>query len=58
MCLEVHVKTRGDLLPDAQYDSIAAIFYAVQSDVPPTSTIEPLEHGNYKNPAAEIENHI
>ncbi|XP_043266558.1 uncharacterized protein DNApol-zeta isoform X2 [Venturia canescens] len=45
MCLEVHVVTRGDLLPDAQHDPIAAIFYSVQNDVPPESSIKPLEHG-------------
>lgn len=45
MCLEIHVVTRGDLLPDAQHDPIAAIFYSVQSDVPPESSIKPLEHG-------------
>ncbi|KAK0182998.1 hypothetical protein PV327_001077 [Microctonus hyperodae] len=44
-CVEVHVITRDDLLPDPQHDSISALFYAIQSDVPPTSTIKPLEHG-------------
>ena len=48
MCVEVHVATRGELHPDAQRDPIAAIFYSVQSDVPPTSKIKPLEHGNIK----------
>ncbi|XP_034939803.1 uncharacterized protein DNApol-zeta isoform X2 [Chelonus insularis] len=45
LCVEVHVVTRQDLLPDPQHDSISALFYAVQSDVPPTSNIKPLEHG-------------
>lgn len=48
LCVEVHVVTRDDLLPDPQHDSISALFYAVQSDVPPTSSIKSLEHGNLK----------
>ncbi|XP_015597697.1 DNA polymerase zeta catalytic subunit isoform X2 [Cephus cinctus] len=42
----VHVCTRGSLLPDPQHDSISAIFYAIQNDVPTTSKMKPLEYGD------------
>ncbi|XP_032687505.1 DNA polymerase zeta catalytic subunit isoform X2 [Odontomachus brunneus] len=43
MSLEVHVITREDLLPDPQYDSIAALFYAIHNDIP-TDAGEQTEH--------------
>lgn len=45
LCVEVHVNTRGDLLPDPQHDAITSIFYCVKNDVPPESSILQLEHG-------------
>ncbi|XP_063988872.1 uncharacterized protein LOC135168522 [Diachasmimorpha longicaudata] len=45
MCVEVHVTTRGDLLPDPDHDPVSAIFYAIHSDVPPDSKIKSLIHG-------------
>lgn len=34
MVMELHMRTRGDLKPDPQFDSICAIFYSVLNDVP------------------------
>ncbi|KAJ8682714.1 hypothetical protein QAD02_018506 [Eretmocerus hayati] len=46
LCVEVHVITRPELLPDPRFDPIAAIFYAIQNDVPPDCTkVKPLECG-------------
>ncbi|XP_015117259.1 uncharacterized protein LOC107041289 [Diachasma alloeum] len=45
MCVEVHVTTRGDLLPDPDHDPVSAIFYAIQCDVPPESPMKSLAHG-------------
>ncbi|XP_072748534.1 DNA polymerase zeta catalytic subunit [Anoplolepis gracilipes] len=42
--LEVHIITRENLLPDPQYDSIAALFYAIYNDVPMDAN-EQIEHG-------------
>ncbi|KMQ94289.1 dna polymerase zeta catalytic subunit-like protein [Lasius niger] len=44
LSLEVHTVTREDLLPDPQYDSIAALFYAIYNDVS-MDTNEQIEHG-------------
>ncbi|KYM99710.1 DNA polymerase zeta catalytic subunit [Cyphomyrmex costatus] len=45
LSLEVHVVTRKDLLPDPQYDSIAALFYAIYNDAPTDATTdEQIEH--------------
>ncbi|EFN82226.1 DNA polymerase zeta catalytic subunit [Harpegnathos saltator] len=44
LSLEVHVITREDLLPDPQYDSIVALFYAIHND-PPPDVSEQIEHG-------------
>ncbi|XP_036146254.1 DNA polymerase zeta catalytic subunit isoform X2 [Monomorium pharaonis] len=44
LTLEVHVVTREELLPDPQYDSIAALFYAIYNDTP-TDANEQTEHG-------------
>ncbi|XP_020282558.1 DNA polymerase zeta catalytic subunit isoform X2 [Pseudomyrmex gracilis] len=44
LSLEVHAVTREDLIPDPQYDSIAALFYAVYSDIS-TDTDKQIEHG-------------
>lgn len=46
LSLEVHAVTREDLLPDPQYDSIAALFYAIYNDAP-TDAKEQIEHGDY-----------
>ena len=35
MSIEVHARTRGDLRPDPEFDSICAIFYSILNDVPP-----------------------
>lgn len=48
MSLEVHAVTREDLVPDPQYDSIAALFYAVHNDIP-TDTNKQIEHGYYQD---------
>jgi len=45
LSLEVHVVTREDLLPDPQYDSIAALFYGIYNDAPSGSN-EQIEHGD------------
>jgi len=43
----VHAVTREDLLPDPQYDSIAALFYAIYNDAPTDATTdEQIEHGD------------
>lgn len=34
--LEVHVQTRGNLLPDPEKDEVTALFYAIYNDSPPT----------------------
>nr|CAD7439604.1 unnamed protein product [Timema bartmani] len=34
LSMELHVKTRGDLRPDPDYDPIRALFYCVVNDVP------------------------
>jgi len=47
LSLEVHVVTRENLLPDPQYDSITALFYAIHSDVS-TDANQQIEHGNYR----------
>jgi len=47
LSLEVHVVTRENLLPDPQYDPIAALFYAIHSDVP-TDASHQIEHSNYQ----------
>ncbi|KAG5315050.1 REV3L polymerase, partial [Acromyrmex insinuator] len=45
LSLEVHAVTREDLLPDPQYDSIAALFYALYNDAPTDATTnEQIEH--------------
>ncbi|KYN36929.1 DNA polymerase zeta catalytic subunit [Trachymyrmex septentrionalis] len=45
LSLEVHAVTREDLLPDPQYDSIAALFYAIYNDAPTDATTdEQIEH--------------
>ncbi|XP_029174369.1 DNA polymerase zeta catalytic subunit [Nylanderia fulva] len=44
LSLEVHTVTREDLLPDPEYDSIAALFYAIYNDVSMDSN-EQIEHG-------------
>lgn len=36
---EVHVATRGDLLPDPECDEIRAIFYCIHYDCPPHEAI-------------------
>lgn len=46
LSLEVHVVTRGNLLPDPQYDPVAAIFYAVHNDDPRNA--DQIEHGKYR----------
>lgn len=43
LTLEVHVVTREDLLPDPQYDTVAALFYAIHNDTP-TDAKEQIEH--------------
>lgn len=48
LSLEVHTVTREDLLPDPQYDSIAALFYAIYNDIP-MNTNDQIEHGDYQN---------
>ena len=46
LCLEVHVTTRHNLLPDPRHDPIAAVFYAIHNDVPLDWTkSKPLECG-------------
>ncbi|XP_012275886.1 uncharacterized protein LOC105697279 isoform X2 [Orussus abietinus] len=45
LCLEVHVITRGNLLPDPQQDPIQALFYVIQSDVSSASDRKALECG-------------
>ncbi|XP_076686257.1 DNA polymerase zeta catalytic subunit isoform X1 [Andrena cerasifolii] len=45
LSVEVHVVTRGKLLPDPEHDSIEAIFYAIHNDVPLSSHMERMEHG-------------
>ncbi|RZF41267.1 hypothetical protein LSTR_LSTR010495 [Laodelphax striatellus] len=37
MILELHVQTRGDLLPDPENDPIRAVFYHIVNDVPEQS---------------------
>ncbi|KAG5327593.1 REV3L polymerase, partial [Pseudoatta argentina] len=45
LSLEVHAVTREDLLPDPQYDFIAALFYAIYNDAPTDAkTNEQIEH--------------
>ncbi|XP_012055379.1 PREDICTED: DNA polymerase zeta catalytic subunit [Atta cephalotes] len=45
LSLEVHTVTREDLLPDPQYDAIAALFYAIYNDAPTNATTnEQIEH--------------
>ncbi|KAG5347806.1 REV3L polymerase, partial [Acromyrmex charruanus] len=45
LSLEVHAVTREDLLPDPQYDSITALFYAIYNDAPTDATTnEQIEH--------------
>ncbi|CAG9769330.1 unnamed protein product [Ceutorhynchus assimilis] len=34
MIMELHIRTRGDLKPDPQFDNICAIFYSIYNDVP------------------------
>ncbi|XP_076234619.1 DNA polymerase zeta catalytic subunit [Calliopsis andreniformis] len=45
LSLEVHVVTRGKLLPDPEHDAVKAIFYAIYNDVPSPSHAEQIEHG-------------
>ncbi|XP_076640510.1 DNA polymerase zeta catalytic subunit isoform X1 [Colletes latitarsis] len=45
LSLEVHVDSRDKLLPDPEYDSIKAIFYAIHNDIPLSSHTEQMEHG-------------
>ncbi|XP_078050436.1 DNA polymerase zeta catalytic subunit [Augochlora pura] len=45
LSLEVHVVTRGKLLPDPEYDSIEAIFYAIHNDVPSLMDTHQIVHG-------------
>ncbi|XP_020712100.2 DNA polymerase zeta catalytic subunit [Athalia rosae] len=45
LCIEVHVATRGDLLPDPQHDAVRAIFYAIHNDAPETTTRKTLDYG-------------
>lgn len=35
MCLECHVATRPQLLPDPQFDPISALVFSITQDVPP-----------------------
>lgn len=57
LSLEVHTVTREDLLPDPEYDSIAALFYAIYNDVS-MDTNEQIEHGNYQNEKKKKKNYI
>ncbi|XP_048520386.1 DNA polymerase zeta catalytic subunit-like [Dendroctonus ponderosae] len=34
MVMELHIRTRGDLRPDPQLDTVCAIFYSIFNDVP------------------------
>lgn len=45
LCLEVHVTTRKDFLPDPRHDQIEAIFYIIHNDVPLDSNVKRLEQG-------------
>nr|CAD7426301.1 unnamed protein product [Timema monikensis] len=45
LSLELHVKTRGDLRPDPDYDPIRALFYCVVNDVPEHSGLPQRETG-------------
>nr|CAD7571397.1 unnamed protein product [Timema californicum] len=45
LSLELHVKTRGDLRPDPDYDPIRALFYCVVNDVPEHTGLPQRETG-------------
>ncbi|XP_043477466.1 DNA polymerase zeta catalytic subunit isoform X2 [Leptopilina heterotoma] len=45
LCVETHITTRNDLLPDPRHDQIEAIFYVIHNDVPPDSKVKRLEQG-------------
>nr|XP_031826946.1 DNA polymerase zeta catalytic subunit isoform X1 [Nomia melanderi] len=45
LSLEIHVITRGKLLPDPEHDPIEAIFYAIYNDIPLSSDTEQIVHG-------------
>ncbi|XP_034191284.2 DNA polymerase zeta catalytic subunit [Osmia lignaria lignaria] len=45
LSVEVHVITQGKLLPDPEYNTIGAIFYAVYADIPSSPDVEQMEHG-------------
>lgn len=45
MVMELHVRTRGELFPDPQYDAIRAIFYSIANDVPDNSVLPNKETG-------------
>ena len=34
MSMELHIRTRGDLRPDPEFDPILALFYSIHNDVP------------------------
>lgn len=35
LSMELHIDTRGDLMPDPEVDSIHAVFYSIFDDIPP-----------------------
>lgn len=35
LSMELHVDTRGDLMPDPEVDDIRVLFYAIFDDIPP-----------------------
>lgn len=39
VAMELHIRTRGDLKPDPQYDSIRAVFYSIYHDCAEIETI-------------------
>ncbi|XP_054001717.1 DNA polymerase zeta catalytic subunit isoform X1 [Hylaeus anthracinus] len=45
LSVEIHVVTRGKLLPDPEHDSIGAIFYAIHNDTPLSTHTEQIKHG-------------
>lgn len=45
LVMELHIRTRGELYPDPQYDTIRAIFYSITNDVPENSVLPNKETG-------------
>ncbi|GLH07156.1 DNA polymerase delta catalytic subunit [Gryllus bimaculatus] len=45
LAIELHIQTRGDLCPDPAHDSVCAVFYCVQNDVPQESMVPNLVTG-------------